>query len=92
LDLLRAEAGFTITVFPTVCNTTCQLQVAAPRASKMVYQIMDMTGTQLQQQEITVDAGLNKVSMPIQQLAQGVYFCRILQNGQILSTQKIIKE
>lgn len=85
-DILTAND---IIIYPTITQSSIKLVSKLPKKGITV-EIYSMSGQQIKNENL--DLYSNAYDIPLTNLSTGMYFVRVLQNGSILKTQKIIKK
>lgn len=79
-----------LTIYPNPVTDQLNVQFESSIAEETKIQIIDMQGMLVYQQILSSQSGLNYSTIPVVNLKNGLYLCR-LQNGDKLETCKFIK-
>jgi hypothetical protein len=80
--------GLTATIYPNPANTQATLQINGLNQDAKIV-ISDLQGRILSQDQI--NAGTNRYTINVSEMASGVYYIRIVTDN-VISTQKLIVE
>lgn len=82
-----------IQVYPNpVVNHTLQLEVFSPEASSAKIEILNLVGQQVLQQELSTQAGQQRLTVDMQGVPQGAYILQVQQGQQQTTTRLLVPE
>lgn len=76
-----------LTIFPNPTNSIVNIRCAQPATALRTVQVMDIFGKCLLSQEMADVAAID-----LSEMASGLYFIRLIENGHIVSSTKIVKQ
>ena len=87
-------AGFEIRgIYPNPAKSLVKVDVSSLSRDQVTLLVTDLAGRVVARQSTTVDAGLNKISLDINNLANGSYFVRLVSRlGTIKSAKSFMKQ
>ncbi len=91
VDNQKAETS-EVSVFPVPADNVLYLQFTTTIATNSDIEIYDMTGREVFEKNLSVQKGLNKTSLDVSDLTNGVYLVKIRLVGNILSKTIVISK
>lgn len=88
---IGVERNSAITLYPNPVNDQLHIQYESVTPEDIQLKITDIQGRLVLQQSISIHSGTNEISIPVEQLPQGLYLCG-LRNGNKLETNKFLKQ
>ncbi|MGB1217802.1 MAG: T9SS type A sorting domain-containing protein, partial [Saprospiraceae bacterium] len=86
-DIRKVEFGkkMSISLFPNPSKNGqgITLQIDADKQGTTSINILDITGKQISSTSLELEAGMNNTTLETQDLAEGIYFLRLMNNGAI---------
>jgi hypothetical protein len=80
-------------LFPNPTRDRMAVQLQIPNAGVLRAEVSDMAGRQVYEVgEKTVSPGLNEVRFSLAPLSSGAYIVRVFLDGNVIYTEKILKE
>lgn len=76
-----------VTIYPNPATDWLRIDLETA-GSAYTAQLLDATGRLVQQEQFTL---VGTHTMSLSGLAEGMYYCRILQNGEVVTTEKVLK-
>lgn len=89
LTVLEEAEGINllVLVYPNPTTDFLQLKVESDNLNDLTYQLLNMQGKLLENEQITG----NQTSIAMSNLAQGTYFVKIIQGSRVIKTFKVVK-
>ena len=81
-----------IKIVPNPTNNKIHIQMNANQTENLSIQLSDLTGNLLIDKSISLSVGENKYIFDISTLASGVYLLNILENNQMVFSDKVVKQ
>jgi hypothetical protein len=78
-----------ISVYPNPANDKLSLEVNVNKSSHVTIELINILGKNVYSSSFEVNPGTQTLSIPAIQLPVGVYFVRLMQDGQFVDIQKI---
>jgi len=78
--------------YPNPANEIVYAEVYSELESRLIIQLTDLQGKVLETKVSDLTLGTNKISIPLSTYSKGLYFLRIIENDELRSVHKIIKE
>lgn len=94
VKLSNAKDKLAIIVLPNPVEDNTVLQIALDKSAKVDIIISDMIGKDLLMplKSVQLPDGLSKIPLQTASLTKGIYLCRVLINGEVAKTIKLIKQ
>ena len=80
----------TFTVYPNPANSSFYAAINSSSATPAQMTLIDVTGKTLINKTIALQAGTQTISTDVSQLAAGIYFVNLIQNGKIQTAKLVI--
>ncbi len=77
-----------ISVYPNPASTELSLEIMAKDHGPVTIELFNLLGLKIFSASYDVSSGKQNINIPTDQLPNGVYFIRMMQNGQFIDTQK----
>ena len=77
-----------IAVYPNPASTELSLEIKVKYTIPVTIEFFNLLGLKVFSASYDVSSGRRDINIPVGQLPNGVYFIRLLQNGQFIDTQK----
>ena len=81
-----------VKTFPNPVLETMTLQFDSNQKMDAQVVLSDLTGRNVLSKNMTVENGINQLSMNMNTLSHGIYFLQLKNNGKILFAQKVVKQ
>ena len=79
-----------ITAIPNPMNTNTNIYFTANQSEKMQFVVYDQLGKMIKHTSINAISGQNQVPLKRQELAAGIYFCKIISSQNVYKTLKLL--
>ncbi|MDO9257588.1 MAG: T9SS type A sorting domain-containing protein [Bacteroidales bacterium] len=91
IPTIGAERNSAITLYPNPVNDQLHIQYESATTEDIQLKITDILGRLVLQKTISSHSGTNEITIPVEQLPQGLYLCS-LRNGNKLEINKFLKQ
>jgi hypothetical protein len=91
IDLQWGANGSTVTVYPNPTQGVVNIDVYATRNQLTAVKVMDMSGRVVKQVLAQSEAGMNKLSIDLGDVAQGLYTIQVYENDQLTHVERVRK-
>jgi hypothetical protein len=91
VDLQWGANGSTVTVYPNPTQGLVNIDVFATRNQLTAVKVMDMSGRIVKQVLAQSEAGMNKLSIDLGDVAQGLYTIQVYENDQLTHVERVRK-
>jgi hypothetical protein len=91
IDILMDENN-QISIYPNPASDKLQLLFDDVKASRMELNIIDQLGRKMMSHSIITKAGTNQFTLPLQSLAEGMYFVQLLENKSVVAHLPFVKK
>lgn len=92
VDLQWGAGNSTVNIYPNPVTTDLHVEVFTNKAVNNVVKVMDLSGRVIVEQATLLNAGANRIQIPMVNLAQGMYTIHVYENNQLIQVQKIQKK
>jgi hypothetical protein len=90
VELLKLDDGTSYSLYPNPASSVFYLNIQFPTAKKVTFWLYDANGRLVQEQNVTLIAGSNRLQWDISSLAKGIYYLR--SSAPDISPNKIVKQ
>jgi hypothetical protein len=90
-DVLHNENGTVVTVYPNPMKDELWIDIYHMATSKVEIRIIDMSGRILKNSIAEQLKGSHKMTIPVNDLHEGIYAVQVIENGKLISTSKVRK-
>ena len=90
-DVLHNENGTVVTVYPNPMKDELWIDTYHMATSKVEIKIIDMSGRILKNSIAEQLKGSHKITIPVNDLHEGIYAVQVIENGKLISTSKVRK-
>jgi hypothetical protein len=87
----RAERLTLLRAYPNPAQEQLTVELSLPMATTLQYDVIDAQGRSVMQQQVSLGAGLQSLTLPLNALSAGVYLLRLQADGQQLR-QRFVRE
>ncbi len=87
---VRRETTGTVSFFPNPAQEKINLKIESETAQNGTLEIYDQTGKIVRYRELTINSGITELPLSIEKLASGVYFTKLVLNGQIFNDRIVV--
>lgn len=81
----------TVRAYPNPASDMMTIEINASMASEMTINIFNITGQNVMNKNVNVNAGINNTQINVSELGSGVYFCSVNANGFNKTVKVIVK-
>jgi len=91
IDLMWGADGNSISIYPNPTRDVLNIDLYSARVENTVVKVLDMSGRVVKQIQARTEAGLNKLSISLGELAAGIYTVQVFENEHLSMTSKVKK-
>lgn len=91
VDLIWGSNGSTVSVYPNPSQGVVNIDLYTVKAQNTLIKVLDMSGRIVKQIEARSEAGMNKLSVDLGDVAQGIYTLQVFENGQMTFVERVRK-
>jgi hypothetical protein len=91
VDLQWGANGSTVTIYPNPTQGVVNIDVFATRNQLTAVKVMDMSGRIVKQVLAQSEAGMNKLTIDLGDVAQGLYTIQVYENDQLTHVERVRK-
>lgn len=91
VDLIWGSNGSSVSVYPNPSQGVVNIDLYTIKAQTTNIKVLDMSGRIVKQIEARSEAGMNKLSVDLGDVAQGVYTLQVFENGQMTFVERVRK-
>jgi len=89
IDLMWGADGNSISIYPNPTRDVLNIDLYSARVENTVVKVLDMSGRVVKQMQARTEAGLNKLSVSLGELAGGLYTVQVFESGRLGYTGKV---
>ena len=91
VDLIWAANGNTVTIYPNPTTDALNIDLFTNESVNTVVKILDMSGRTVKQVISKSNAGMNKMTISMSEVASGIYTVQIFENNKLTFVEKVRK-
>ena len=91
VDLIWGSNGSSVSVYPNPSQGVVNIDLYTVKAQNTLIKVLDMSGRIVKQIEARSEAGMNKLSVDLGDVAQGIYTLQVFENGQMTFVERVRK-
>lgn len=76
--VIKRESEFAINVYPVPVNELLNVELSADLVGKATVEVFDITGRRLRAEVVSLQEGLNTISVDVEDLVSGTYLLRVV--------------
>ena len=92
IDLFRSLQGGVVNVYPNPTTSVVNIDLTANSEDKISIKLSDLSGRVLKALDTKTTQGINTISLDMNGISAGLYMLQVIQNNEIMATQKVEKK
>jgi hypothetical protein len=91
VDLIWGSNGSTVSIYPNPTKDVLNIDLYTSKVQNTTVKVLDMSGRIIKQIQARSEAGMNKLSISLGDIASGIYTVQIFENDQLTQVSKVKK-
>ena len=91
VDIIWGTNGSTVSIYPNPTQDVLNIDLYTSKVQNTTVKVLDMSGRIVKQVQARSEAGMNKLSLSLGDIASGVYTVQVFENDQLTHVSKVKK-
>jgi hypothetical protein len=91
VDIIWGTNGSTVSIYPNPTQDVLNIDLYTTKVQNTTVKVLDMSGRIVKQVQARSEAGMNKLSLSLGDIASGVYTVQVFENDQLTHVSKVKK-
>jgi hypothetical protein len=91
VDIIWGTNGSTVSIYPNPTQNVLNIDLYTSKVQNTTVKVLDMSGRIVKQVQARSEAGMNKLSLSLGDIASGVYTVQVFENDQLTHVSKVKK-
>jgi hypothetical protein len=91
VDIIWGSNGSTVSIYPNPTQDVLNIDLYTSKVQNTTVKVLDMSGRIVKQVQARSEAGMNKLSLSLGDIASGVYTVQVFENDQLTHVSKVKK-
>jgi hypothetical protein len=91
VDIIWGTNGSTVSIYPNPTQDVLNIDLYTSKVQNTTVKVLDMSGRIVKQIQARSEAGMNKLSLSLGDIASGVYTVQVFENDQLTHVSKVKK-
>jgi hypothetical protein len=91
VDIIWGTNGSTVSIYPNPTQDVLNIDLYTSKVQNTTVKVLDMSGRIVKQIQGRSEAGMNKLSISLGEIASGVYTVQVFENDNLTHVSKVKK-
>jgi hypothetical protein len=91
VDIIWGTNGSTVSIYPNPTQDVLNIDLYTSKVQNTTVKVLDMSSRIVKQVQARSEAGMNKLSLNLGDIASGVYTVQVFENDQLTHVSKVKK-